>query len=397
MLDNGAICYQEIFIPNTIDATGSKLISGHVAGKPRSTQANKFIRHFSSKRKRYVRGSLLLANLVLFAGVAFLVSTAKSEPVKPLQSSPGLLNSSQDDVAGPLDELSSADIAVNVARITGLPEANSVKNKADTINAGLAVASADEKVVAKPQIVSEGLKSKKDIIKYKTVKGDTIKSIAKKFGVKPDTIRNSNNLTGDTVAVGVEIMISPVDGIVYQVSSGDSPESIASKFRVDKTQLVAINDAELTNKFKVGDYIIVPDGLPPVQETSYHAPSASGGSSYSFGLTPIYRANAYDYGWCTWHAANRRYEIGRPIPSNLGNAVSWLSAARAAGLPTGTEPRDGAVLSQLNIGGLGHVAFVEKVNSDGSFLVSDMNYPIWGKVTYRTVPASDKGNYRFIY
>src|SRR5690606_15806581 len=119
----------------------------------------------------------------------------------------------------------------NIAKVTALPEVTSVQNKADTINAGLAVASADEKVVAKPQIVSEGLKSKQDIIEYKTKKGDTIKSIAKKFGIKPDTVRNSNNLEGNTVAVGVKLLISPVDGLVYQVSSGDTPSSIAKEFK----------------------------------------------------------------------------------------------------------------------------------------------------------------------
>jgi surface antigen len=60
-------------------------------------------------------------------------------------------------------------------------------------------------------------------------------------------------------------------------------------------------------------------------------------------------------------------------------------------------PQDGAVVYHKSIGGLGHVAFVEKVNPDGSALFSDMNYPIWGKVTYRTVPASEMGNYAFIY
>ena len=348
---------------------------------------------FGKRKRRFAVGWILLANMALFVGVVILVGASKSEPVAPLQSSPGIIANSSAKALNPLDELSSADIAVNVARVAGLPEANSVKNKADTINAGLAVAAASEKVVTKPQIVSAGLKSKKDIIKYKTVKGDTIESIAKKFNLRPDTIRNSNNLSGNAVAVGVELLISPVDGIVYQVARGDTPESLANKFRVNKDSLIAINDAELTNKFKPGEYIVIPDGLPPISTSSY----SSSYSGFSFGSTPQYRANAYDYGWCTWHAANRRAEIGRPIPANMGNAISWLGVARSMGLPTGTEPRAGAVLYHLNLGGLGHVAFVEKVNSDGSYLVSDMNYPIWGTVTYRTVPPSETDQYRFIY
>lgn len=81
----------------------------------------------------------------------------------------------------------------------------------------------------------------------------------------------------------------------------------------------------------------------------------------------------------------------------MGNAISWLGIARAAGLETGSEPREGAVVYFLNIGGMGHVAFVENVYSDGSFKLSQMNNPTWGKVTYDHVPASEVGNYRFIY
>lgn len=307
-------------------------------------------------------------------------------------SSPGLLSANAEDVkSNPLDELSSADIAVNVARVSGLEEANSVTNKADTVNAGLDIASTDDKLITKPQIVSTSLKSKDDIQVYKVVEGDTIPSIAAKFGINSETIRNSNNLSGDTVAAGTDLVISPVNGLVYTVQAGDTPESVAAKYRANKNQIIAFNDAELTG-LKAGEKIVVPDGLQPIpQRYSF----SSGG--FSFGTAPIYRSNGYDYGWCTWHAANRRAQIGRPIPANLGNAVSWIGLARRAGLPTGDQPQAGAVLSQLNVPGLGHVAFVESVNPDGSFLVSDMNYPTWGKVTYRTVPASDIRNYRFIY
>ncbi|MBI5357986.1 LysM peptidoglycan-binding domain-containing protein [Candidatus Saccharibacteria bacterium] len=328
--------------------------------------------------------------LLMFVGAMFVFSGASSD--KHL-SSPGILSANAEDSAtNPLDELSSADIAVNVARVSGLDEANSVTNKADTANAGLDITSADDKLITKPQIVSTSLKSKDDIQIYKVVEGDTIPSIAAKFGINSETVRNSNNLRGDTVTAGTDLVISPVNGLVYTVQAGDTPQSIAARYRANTDQIIAFNDAELSGGFKVGERIVVPDGLQPIpQRYSF----ASGG--FSYGAAPIYRSNAYDYGWCTWHAANRRAQIGRPIPANLGNAISWLGLARRAGLPTGDKPQSGAVLYHTNLGGLGHVAFVESVNPDGSFLVSDMNYPTWGRVTYRTVPASETGNYRFIY
>ncbi len=343
-----------------------------------------------------VRYGTLSANvaLVLVVGM-FVLDVNKSQ-----SASSGIVQSQsifQVEESKPLDSLSSADVAVHVARLTGLQESTAVVNKADTVSAQLAVASNDDSVVVKPQIIGAGLKSKKDIKKYTAVEGDTIASLSDKFGVSQDTIRVSNGLVGNAVSVGKEILISPVNGIVYTVKAGDTPSSIATRYHSNKENLIAFNDAEVTGAFILGEIIVIPDGiLPavPVVSRSGATPSFAG---FAFGTSAIYNSNGYDYGWCTWHAANRRKEIGRPIPSNLGNAISWLSVARRAGLPTGDTPQAGAVVYHKNIGGLGHVAFVEKINDDGSILISDMNYPIWGRVTYRTVGPAEFGNYAFIY
>lgn len=298
--------------------------------------------------------------------------------------------------ADPIDRLSSADIAVQIARATRLDEATSVTNHADTANARAAIAATDDKLVSKPQIVAEGLESKKDIQVYKAKPGDTVPKIAKKFGITPATVRLSNDLEGDTVEPGAKLLISPINGIVYTVKAGDTPGSVAAEYRADKEQLIAFNDVELTGRLKPGERIVIPDGVTPIEnEYNYYSGGNPGG--FYFGTKPQYGGNGYDYGWCTWHAAQRRIEIGRPIPNNMGNAISWLGIAQAAGLETGSEPREGAVVYHLNIGGWGHVAFVERVNGDGSIKVSDMNFPYWGQVTYRTVKPSEFDNYRFIY
>lgn len=309
---------------------------------------------------------------------------------------PSLLATQEDPQAKPIDSLAATDVAVHVARLVRLPESTAVVNKADTASAELAVASSDGQVVSKPQIVASSAKSKKDIQIYITKPGDTVSSVAAVFGITPDTIRVSNGLTGEELAPNSRLTISPVNGMTYVVKPGDTPDSLAARYNVPKQQLVAFNDAEVSGAFKVGETIVIPDAIQPadVRTASYGGRSASG---FSFGGSAIYGGNGYDYGWCTWHAANRRIQIGRPIPTNLGNAISWLKRAQMAGLPTGRVPQAGAVLYHLDIGGLGHVAYVERVNSDGSALISDMNYPSWGKVTYRTIQPSDYHKYAFIY
>lgn len=354
-------------------------------------------RFYARNRKRIIRYGVLTANLVLLGLVVFFVVKSPSASSSARTNSSVAAQTSDTVVAGPLDQVSSADIAVHIAHTVGLPEATSVVNHADSVSATEAVAPADTSVIAKPQLVAPALASKKDIRTYTAQAGDTISSIATKFGISSDSIKWSNGLTGTTVSAGKTLRLPPagVNGVVYTVANGDTSKTLAQKFTADENQIISTNDAEIGG-LKPGDVILIPGGV--VQS----APAVGGYNYYSSGFawggnTPVYTANGYDYGWCTWHAANRRREIGRPIPSNLGNAISWYYIAKNMGMPVGDTPAAGAVLWHARMGGLGHVAFVESMNPDGSILVSDMNYPIWGKVTYRTIPPSEFGNYKFIY
>ncbi len=297
--------------------------------------------------------------MLLLAGAALFV-VHSSNPSRSINQSSALL-STQNGIVNPLDQLSSADIAVSVARMTNLPEATSAANHADTVNALLSVSPADQTIVAKPQVVATLFKSNKDIQKYITKAGDTVSKLAEKFGVTSDSIRSSNGLTGDQLAAGQTLYIPPFNGIVYLVQQGDTPASLAKKFSASKDQIVAFNDAEI-NGLKPGVRIVIPNGIISAGPTfAFFGPS---------NFAPAFGANGYDFGWCTWYVANRRNELGRPVPNNLGDAASWFFLAQRAGLPTGSSPRVGAVA--VNLGG-DHVSVVEKVNSDGSFWVSEMN------------------------
>jgi surface antigen len=45
----------------------------------------------------------------------------------------------------------------------------------------------------------------------------------------------------------------------------------------------------------------------------------------------------------------------------------------------------------------GHVAFVDSVNANGSFVISEMNYDGWGRIDQRRVEAGDPSIVGFIY
>jgi murein DD-endopeptidase MepM/ murein hydrolase activator NlpD len=110
-------------------------------------------------------------------------------------------------------------------------------------------------------------KVRDSIIDYQVQDGDTIKSIAAKFGVSEATIRWQNNLTGDKIKVGQTLQILPVTGIAHKVVKGDTVYSIAKKYDSDPQAIVDFPFNTFANdetfELAIGQVIIVPDGVMP--------------------------------------------------------------------------------------------------------------------------------------
>ena len=93
------------------------------------------------------------------------------------------------------------------------------------------------------------------------------------------------------------------------------------------------------------------------------------GDPYWFSNNPYYP----DYGMpnCTAYAFGRFYEILGSYPKlGTGDAGTWYGN-RSDGYKRGSTPKVGAVACWAKPGSSGHVAIVEKVNSDGSIVTSE--------------------------
>jgi len=99
----------------------------------------------------------------------------------------------------------------------------------------------------------------------------------------------------------------------------------------------------------------------------------------------------FPYGYCTYYVSTHR-----DIPWS-GNAISWLSGARAYGFATGSTPSVGAIMVTSEGGRTGHVALVDAVNGDGTITVSEMNYEGFAVVSSRTISATYGPIMGFIY
>jgi len=345
-------------------------------------------------QRKVVRYGLLSLNILLLGGIVFFVLRSSPTSISSYHHAASI---NADVSSDPLDQLSSADIAVGLARMTSLPEATAVTNQAESVSAQLIVP-AQTTVIDKPQIVATTLKSRKDIQSYAVKPGDTIASIAAAFNITSDSLNWSNNLSGNGVAAGTTLVIPPVNGIVYTVKAGDTLDSIAQKYRADKTKLIAYNDAEIAG-ISNGEQIIIPDAQQPVTRSASSILFGALGGTPSYGSSGscfyqghLYPDYLYDCGYCTWWVAHLRAAAGSPVP-NLGNASSWGILARGFGMAVGSTPQVGAAVV-TSTAGAGHVAYVTAVNGDGTITISEMNHAGFNVVDERTISA---GGYIYIY
>ncbi|NMM98838.1 CHAP domain-containing protein [Bifidobacterium olomucense] len=111
--------------------------------------------------------------------------------------------------------------------------------------------------------------------------------------------------------------------------------------------------------------------------------------------------NAYVAGQCTWWAYDRRKQMGINTPSYLGNGGDWWRTAPSYGLRVDHNPEVGAALSFLPgqdgaDGTYGHVAVVEAVNGDGTFVISEMN-ALAGPFNTNSRTLTNAGQYWFVH
>src|SRR5262249_2771129 len=112
------------------------------------------------------------------------------------------------------------------------------------------------------------------------------------------------------------------------------------------------------------------DQVAALQAVSYGLGS---GAHVGLGFRPV----SFPYGYWTGYVASWR------LVTWSGNAIDWWWNAQGI-RPEGYQPQVGAIQVSRD-SGWGHVAFVEQVNGDGSWVVSEMNYVAWGYVDRRTV------------
>lgn len=101
--------------------------------------------------------------------------------------------------------------------------------------------------------------------------GETLSSIAERYGLDVTTLMWENNLTEKaTLKPGQQLTILPVDGIRHKVARGETIYTIAKKYGLDESQAQVMVDYPFneflnseTFELATGQFLMVPGGVKP--------------------------------------------------------------------------------------------------------------------------------------
>ncbi|MFW0760442.1 CHAP domain-containing protein [Staphylococcus cohnii] len=316
--------------------------------------------------------------------------------------------------------LTSAALFFGVNGLASANQVHTVKEDTDLSNIAQAFATTTNTIQSLNHIeLVQSVKSgqtlvlpDEDIVEVK--EGDTLQGIANKHQISLNELYQLNPYITETIHPGQLIAVS-------EKGSSHLNNQFQSTYAQSNSESYTQNDLENnsnSDQFTIGvttennhTFTKLANHSLPVKQQSWSNDSiderdttSNVNSIHNNGYQPKYYTaqeqkhyasggqNYYDWGQCTYYAFDRRQQLGKSVGTLWGNANNWASAARQNGYVVNATPEVGAIL-QSNAGNYGHVGIVERQNSDGSILVSEMNWQGVGQKSYRTIHNSGQYNY----
>jgi len=123
--------------------------------------------------------------------------------------------------------------------------------------------------------------TKNTVVEYVIETGDSLWSIADKFGISLETVLWANNLNKNSyIQPGQKLVILPVSGVLHHVQDGDTISAIAQKYKGKTEEVVAFNGLSGEGDIYIGDIVIIPQGTLPAPSVQYAPKLVPLASSY---------------------------------------------------------------------------------------------------------------------
>ena len=154
-----------------------------------------------------------------------------------------------------------------------------------------------------------------DIRQYSVQKGDTVFEIANKFNISPESVLWGNydqlNDNPHLISEGMELLIPPVNGVLYRWQDGDTIDSMAAQFNSKSEEIINWpgNNLDLVNpQIKTGDLVMLPGGHREFRQwlipTIARGSAGVAASVYGAGACEGGYEGAYGTGTFVWPTTN---------------------------------------------------------------------------------------------
>ncbi|MFQ5661837.1 MAG: peptidoglycan DD-metalloendopeptidase family protein, partial [Candidatus Paceibacteria bacterium] len=160
---------------------------------------------------------------------------------------------------------------------------------------------------------------------YVVREGDSLSQIAKMFSVSTNTIIWANDIKrGSFITPGQTLIILPITGVRHTVVKGETVRSITKKYGGDYEEILQYNDLTTESTIAVGDIIVVPDGeiaTPKYSGASRVVRGTSGPSYSGYYILPL-TSGRRSQGLHGYNAVDYAAPAGTPIiASAAGNVI----------------------------------------------------------------------------
>ena len=158
--------------------------------------------------------------------------------------------------------------------------------------------------------------------------GDTLSEIADMFDVSVNTIIWANNLSGiKDIHPGDTLIILPISGVKHTIIKGDTFKSLAKKYESDANEIAQYNGLDLSLPLEVGSVIIIPGGeIATVTKIVKKSPARGSSTTYGGAIQNGYYRNPlpgaiFTQGIHGWNGVDIGAVQGTPIYAAAGGTV----------------------------------------------------------------------------
>jgi murein DD-endopeptidase MepM/ murein hydrolase activator NlpD len=205
---------------------------------------------------------------------------------------------------------------------------------------------------------NEAAAARTGLVTYTVQSGDTLASVARRFGISANTIIWANGLgSSGTIHEGDKLTILPTTGTLHTVKAGENLNAIADKYGVAAGQIISYNNLGAAATLQIGQQLIIPGGrqLATPQKAAVYVPRSNANviSVIKDILEPAPADTGTELLWPT-------------IGHNITQYFSWRHPAIDIANKTGTPvyaAADGVVeVAGWNSGGYGNMILIDHPN-----------------------------------